>query len=468
MSHAIETDYNQSFLLPPRIEDWVPENHPARFIRDFVKRQNLKELGFRESPGTEGHPHYSNDMQLKIWLYGYFHKKRSSRALEAACYNDMGMIWLTTNNKPDHNTLWTFWRNNKKAIRNLFKEVTREACKSGLIGLILHAIDGTKIKADVCDNKGWHLSDIKKKLSELDIAVDEIMELIERAENVDESIYPLPDDYVKKMELMKRCEEIERINRKHLHPLDKDARMTKHGKGKSFCFNAQVVADDASGLIVAQDLVNDENDTEMLTPMIERVEENLGERAEETVADAGYYSPDQLLQAEVKGYDVMVNINKAIEPKNADKFHKSKFSYDEKKDKFICPCGKELCYEGTRKSREGKYLERVYRCKSFKDCPERWSCSKEKRGRKITLGPHYQAVVRQVEKQKMPEKKAQLSKRKCIVERAFAFIKEVMGFRRFTYRGLENVKTQWSLICTTHNLHKLFRLWKDKKFAFGG
>ena len=122
MSHAIIADYNKSFLLPSNLEDWVPANHPARFIRKFIEELDLSELGFRESPGKEGRPHYSNDIKLKIWVYGYFHKIRSTRSLESACCNDLGMMWLTGMNTPDHNTLWMFWWDNKKAIKNCSKK----------------------------------------------------------------------------------------------------------------------------------------------------------------------------------------------------------------------------------------------------------------------------------------------------------------------------------------------------------
>jgi transposase len=471
MSHEIKADYNQSFILPPSLEDWLPDDHPARFIRYFVEQLDLSELGFREHACKDGRSPYSNDLKLKVWLYGYFHKIRSLRGLESACYNHIGMIWLTGMNRPDHSTLGNFWRDNKQAIVNLFKESTRTAQKADLIGLVLQALDGTKIKADVCDSKGWHSKSLKKALKELDKGVEEVVDMIESSIQTEEPSYHLPDDYKERVraELEQSLREIEEIDRKHLHPIDKDARMMKHGKGKSFGFNAQAVVDDKNGLIVAEDVTNDENDTKMLAPMIDEVEENLGDKADETVADAGFYSPDQLLEAEEKGHDVLVNLGENIAPKNADKpFHKSKFTCDKEKDVFICPLGKELRYERTRKSRKDRYLERVYRCKSFKDCPERDACSCEKQGRKITMGPHHQVLQRQIQKQKEPGNKELLAKRKQIVEPVFGIIKEIYGFRRFTVRGLENVRTQWSLVCTTFNLRKLFKHWTAGKLVIGG
>lgn len=471
MSNEIKADYNQSFLLPPNLEDWVPANHPARFIRDFMDKIDLKELGFRESPGNEGRPHYSNDIKLKIWLYGYFHKIRSLRGLESACYNHLGLIWLTGRNCPDHNTLWLFFRDNRKAIKKLFKAVTRKAKELGLIGLVLHALDGTKIKADVCDSKGWHSKDLKKTLKLLDQGVEEVVDMIESSAMRGDESYSLPDDYNERIrgELNRALQELEEVNREHLSPTDKDARMMRHDKGKSFCFNAQAVVDDDSGLIAAEDVTNDESDSNMLVPMIEEGEKNIGDKAEETVADRGYYSPEQLEKAEDKELDVLVNLGEQIFPKDDNKqFHKSKFIYDSKKDVFTCPLGRELTFERIKYNSQKKYKIRVYRCHHRKNCPESSICSKDKMGRSIELLPHHEVLQRQIQKQRDPSNKEILAKRKQIVEPVFGIIKEVFGFRRFTVRGLENVRTQWSLICTTHNLRKLFKLWQDGKFVFGG
>jgi len=471
MGYAIRGDNRQRLVLPPCVEDWVPADSPARYISNFVDGMNLTEQGFSVSEeGVCGTNFYADDMLLKVWLYGYFHGVRSTRKLEELCLRDIGAIWLTGMHYPDHNTLWRFFNRNRSVFSEVLLKATFAAEQNGLIGLVLHALDGTKIRARVSDSSGWHKKSLEKKLKELSRGVSEVVGQVDASEKAERFEYALPEEFcdedAQKAGIEQALAKMSAIKRSHLHPLDEDARMTKCGKGSSFCFNAQAVVDDASGLIVAQDVVSDEADNELLVPMIEKVEETLGARAEETVADAGYYSPNQLLEAEEKGFDILVNINKAIAPKNAAKFHKSKFVYDEEEDVFICPLGKELCFEGTRKSNCGKYRERIYRCRSFKECTELDACSNEKRGRKITMGPHHQALMRQLEKQKIPEKKEQLSKRKCIVERIFAFIKEVMGFRRFTVRGLEKVKAQWALICTAFNLRKLFKLWCAKKKVF--
>jgi hypothetical protein len=195
----------------------------------------------------------------------------------------------------------------------------------------------------------------------------------------------------------------------------------------------------------------------MLVEMVDDVVRNVGEAADETVGDGGYYSPGQLVKAHERGYGVLVPV-----PESSDKrgrFSHSDFSYDESEDVYICPEGKRLTYQRTSPNSHSKYLVRHYHCRHANDCPVRWACSPQKKGRTIIRGEHEAAVSRQREKQKSVPNQEILQSRKWIVEPVFGQIKENMGFRRWTVRGMENVRTQWSLICTTFNLKKLYRYW---------
>jgi len=160
MSNEIKADYVQEFILPPSIEDWVPEDHPVRFIREFVDSMDLEAMGFRERESEEGRPNYSNDMLLKIWLYGYFERIYSTRGLEKACKIQIPLIWLTGMHYPDHNTLWRFFRNNRKVIKKVFAHSVRVALKGDLVGLVLQAVDGTKIVADASWRRSLHLKNL--------------------------------------------------------------------------------------------------------------------------------------------------------------------------------------------------------------------------------------------------------------------------------------------------------------------
>lgn len=474
MSYEKRADYSERFLFPPSLEDWVGADHPARFIREFVDALDLKELGFRERVAEEGRPNYAADLLLKVWLYGYLMRVRSSRGLERACRDSIALVWLTGMNEPDHNTLWRFFKGNRKALRNIFKQVIGVAYKADLIGVVLHAVDGTKIAARVSRRGSWHKADLEKALRGLDEAIEEIMRQVEAAETEVQGEYRLPDQLCEKQRLKETIKaalsEMEAAGTRDYHPEEKDARMMKCGGArKEFGYNAQAVADSKSGLVVASDVVNEADDHGLLVPMIEEVEKELGQAAEETVADCGYHSAEELWRAEDHNFEVLVNLGQQREdnPK-AGEYHPSKFRYDKDRDVCICPRGEALKFERQTTSGKDRLPVRVYRCQSFKECPVRWQCSKANNGRKIELSIYHASLMRQREKQRQTDKQKALKRRQEIIEPVFGHIKWAMGFRRFTYSGLDAVRTQWSLLCTAVNLSKLHKSWLNGQLEFEG
>ena len=473
MSFEINADFEQGQLLPQYLDDRIPADHPARYIRDFVSSLNMKELGFRVPRlSSAGRPSYGGRLLLSAWLYGYFHNIRSTRGLERLCRFDLGGIWLTGWQSPDHNTLWRFISNNTELISRLFKEVTLVANDLGLVDLVLQALDGTRIRSAVSTRGSFDAEKLKLMLKDLDTGIKEIMDDIKSQHDTEGKELRLTEELknqeLRRSKIEKALKELKESGRKKLNPNDADARIMKCGKTNESGYNAQACVDEKSGLIVAETVVNDENDTKMLTSMVQKVEENLGIKPLQTIADCGYYSPDELIKAEEKGIDVLVNIPKQMLPgSNTDKYHKSNFYHDRKKDVFICPEGKELVYCGKKRDRHNKdMIVRLYRCTGYKSCSKRYECSKAKRGRIIERGPHYEAVIRQLEKQREEASREKLKRRKSIVERVFAHIKWNMGFNRFMFRGLAKVKTQWSIVCSVYNLKKIYKIWRVNKQTF--
>jgi transposase len=467
LGKEIRADYSQTFLLPPSLEEMVAADHPARFIRDFVGSLDLGALGFRVPQCRTGRPPYAAALLLSVWLYGYLNRLHSSRGLERACREHLSLLWLTGMNSPDHNTLWRFWDANKPALRAVFRSLTLVAYDAGLIDLALHAVDGTKIRARSSMRTGYHQAELERLLARLDGKIAQIVLAIEAAEERESGEYRLPEKLV---DAQRRREEIKRgltrlsaVDRAHLHPGEEEARVMRCGEGFRFGYNAQVVVDRKSSLIVADEVVNDESDNEMLVPMIKAVEDNLGYRADETVADGGYYSPGQLAAAAEHGMGVLVPVPDKQREQGA--YHKSAFTYDESQDVYLCPEGHCLRYKKTTLNSHGKYRVRWYHCRTYQNCPVRWACSRSKQGRIIQRGEHEPAVAGQRAKQRRDETREVMKLRMGIVEPIFALIKEHMGFRRWTVRGLEKVRTQWSLICTAFNLKKLYRFWRAGQLA---
>ena len=239
--------------------------------------------------------------------------------------------------------------------------------------------------------------------------------------------------------------------------------MMRSDGGVKWAYNAQVVVDSESGMIVAEEVTSEETDNHQLLPMLERVKENLGKVALENVADSGYRSLDQLARAQERGYEVLVNPHPRDNAEAEGAFHLSKFDYNKECDCYLCPRGKELYYQHTNKRKSSR---RLYQCRSFRNCPVRWECSKSERGRRIAVSPDQAAIFAQRAKQRRPDKQALLRRRQGIVEPVFGWIKAGMWFRRWTVRGLENVRTQWAMICLSINLKKLFRHWKEGQIVF--
>lgn len=484
MSNTIYSNYNQNFLLPPSLEDWVSADHPVRFIREFVDHLNLDELGFIERKSIAGRPNYSNEVLLKIWFYGYFDKIYSSRDLEKACNNQLPLVWLTGMIAPDHNTIWRFFKKNKEKIQSLFKETVRVAIQGGLVGFGLQAIDGTKVYADVSKNRSIHKKDLKALLSILDESLSEIISEIENVQKKESSKpeFKLPIKYQNKRNLKKLVEELnvnERISLKksveaginelekaktnHLSLTDSDCRIIKSKNRLDFNFNAQAVVDEKEQIITAASVTNDVSDNHQMTRMIAQAERNTEQPTKESVLDGGYFSGAEIAKAEAKGYSITLPI-----PKDKAEYAKNKFKYDANNDCYTCPVGKVLHFQRImRRKDKNKPDARIYHCRNYRDCPSREKCSTNKRGRTIERSPFDDAIQRQIERQDKEYRKELFKKRKHIVEPVFGWIKHNNHFKRWHYRGLENVDAQWNLICSTINLKKIFAKWKEKKLALG-
>lgn len=467
MSREIRADYSQIWLIPPSLDDLLPGDHPARFIREFVDMLDLKQLGFRMRKGEEGRPNYAPDLLLKVWLYGYMERVRSSRRLEKACRHDMVLFWLTGMNYPDHNSLWRFWDDNRKPLKEVFRQTIRVAAKADLIGMVLHAIDGTKITARASTDKMWGRKILEKKLARLDKSIQEITAEVERAEKNESGECRLPEELADKQKLREvireRLVELEKEDRAHMHPGERDAKVMKNHEGTRLGYNSQAVVDSKAGLIVAAEVTNEENDKRQLVPMLERVHKEFGKVAEETVADAGYWSGDQLTKADQAQFPVVVSLDEVeARRESAGPYNSSNFTYDKERDCYTCPRGERLIYQKTRK----EIGSRVYRCRSYGHCPVRWECSKEKDGRGIEQSPYYQALQRQEEKQKDEAKRSLLKLRMRTVEPVFAVAKELLGFRRYTVGGLDKVRSQWWFVCALVNLVRIYPLWKGGELEF--
>lgn len=461
MAREIKADHSQIFLLPPDIETWVSADHPVRFIRAFVSSLNLKGLGFRvRHQGESGADSYSAEMMLGIWIYGYYNRVYSSRRLEAACKNEMPLIWLTGMHYPDHNSLWRFWRSNQKAIKGLLKQSVLTADKLGMIGMVTNAVDGTKIQVVSSRRTSWNKTCLENKLKSIESSIARMEEQIQKSEKTEECEEVIPkrlqDAKAMKESIQQALSGLKELEKKNHHPNEPEAAMMKNGRVLELSYNAQVGVDATNKIIVAATVTNDENDKEQMVPMLDAIKENKGETATETLFDTGYDSVNQLAKAEVKNYSVLVNDQ---EKRSSDKnsLHPSHFKYDESQNTMLCPEGTYLQFERIKENYSKNVTVKLFRCKN-QNCHLRPQCTQEKAGRSIEVRPHRGALDRQNIKRHSVKGRETLRKRGQIVEPIFAFIKSNSGFKRFLYRGLEKAKVQWIMLCTVENLKRIVKI----------
>lgn len=465
MAQPIAPDYGQQFLLPPALEDWVAKDHPVRFIREFVDQQDLARLGFAMPISNEGRPAYAPSLLLKIWLYGYHHRLRSTRKLEAACRDQISLLWLTGTLAPDHNSLWRFWRDNKAALRGLFKQSVELAVKAGLVGLALQAVDGTRIQAVASPGSGWSKAKMKKLLAALDAELNETEKQLEEEGPGDEgAAYRLPEKLEERQALREvvkaGLEQLEQDGRGFYHPKEPEARRMKCAGKQPFAYNAQAVVDQSHSIVVAAEVSVEETDAGQLVEMVQQAQQNTGAAsAVLSVADGGYGSGGQVAKAVAEKLEVLVHPMEGGKRKT-NGYSARDFHYEVGAGTVTCPQKQQLDF--TREALQKGQMIKQYRCR-VKDCPVAALCKDKKGRRVIEVWPHTAAVQAMRQRLEQPQAQEQLSKRGRIIERHFGHIKQHDGFRRWTVRGAENVRTQWALLNLTMNLRALAKLWMSQK-----
>lgn len=167
----------QAWLLPPTLGELIPEDHPVRFVAEFVdglEREAWVELGIGSEGDPLGAPAYHPRALLSVWLHGFMTGIRSSRKLEAACRDQVPFLWLTGWQHPDHNTLWRFYQAHRQAMRKLLKYTVATAVKLNLIDLAVQAVDGTKIAANAAGDRTYDAAGLHRLLERVEVAIAEL------------------------------------------------------------------------------------------------------------------------------------------------------------------------------------------------------------------------------------------------------------------------------------------------------
>lgn len=459
MGKLLDADRSQNLMFPPSPEDWVPANHPVRLISMLIDRAiEQGKLPRDVAKSVDGRPQYAPSLLLKIWVYSYVLRFRSSRRVEWACNNVLPMRWLCGGLFPDHNTLSRFWHLHRAQVAEFFHATTQLALDLDMIGMVLHGVDGTKLQASGSTTHAMTREQAEALLKRTAKVIAEL-----EAEIAKESDEPGVDARLTEL-LRDRKNLSEAIDAALSNWPDADRKVTlaemdaRMLKGVGMGYNAQAVVDAKAGIIVAHDVVTDANDQHQLVPMLDKVKDELGRVAELTVADGGYNTTQALGEAAAREYEVVVNRSADEKKGEKNEYHASHFMHDAQRDLVICPQGKALEFKREAHRSQQKFKVRVYQnAAACAECPVRASCSGDSRGRgrTIEISEHHQAIIANRNKRSDPEIKKKLKSRFAFGERPFAAIKDQLGFRRFRLRGRPGAALEWSFMSGVYNLQRI-------------
>lgn len=417
-------DPDQQLLLPPSLNDWVPEDHLSRFVGDLVNSLDLGEIISSYEVEERGNPPFHPVMMTKVLLYGYAVGIYSGRRLSKALVTDVAFRFLAAQATPDFRTLSKFRHRHRDALAALFEQVLGACRKAGLVKLGAVAIDGTKVKASASKHKAMSHKRMLERKDEYTRVIKEWFKRSDAEDQADDRKYgkdrhgdELPAHLATKQKRLEKITEALAALKKEAKAAavaagedpakavvpdkaqrnftDPESRILKTGDGFIQGYNAQAAVDAESQVIVAQDVFQEGSDSLHLSTMVRSIKKSAGRYPKMILADSGYCSESNLkkLPRQIDPYIAVGRIKHGEAP--------------------AAPRGR-IPTRLTLRQRMARKLLTI-------------------QGKRI------------------------YAKRKVSVEPAFGQIKQGRGFRQFLTRGLYNARKEWSLICTAHNINKLYR-----------
>ncbi|MBZ4687578.1 MAG: hypothetical protein PWQ96_1554 [Clostridia bacterium] len=459
-------DRNQINLFPYTLDDYVSEDNPVRVIDAYVDSLNLEEIGFKIFSGQNaGQKPYRRKDLLKLYIYCYMNRIRSSRRMEVEATRNIEVMWLVGKITPDHGTLSAFMKNNKEAIKQLFKEFTLMLKGFGLIDGNLIAIDGTKIKANNAKNKHYNENIIKKKIEYYESKIEEyINDFLNTTdnENLKQTMTEKIESYKARIEQLTTLKkDLKEQGKKQVCLTDPDAKSMKNNGKFEVCFNMQTVVDSKHKLLVDFEVVNDVNDQSQLSNMVNKAKQVFGEEEITAVADTGYFNMSEIINTVDDSTEILIKKQKGKQEKIQNGFDKANFQYDKTNDVYICPMGYVLKFKWNGKQ-NGKDYKR-YTCENYMDCGKKDSCTSSKGGRAVTRLKE-EEIIEMVDENTI-KKNDIYRKRGSIVEHPFGTIKRHFGYTYFLTRGLNSVNAEGGFICLVYNLKRLINIMGVKELV---
>jgi transposase len=460
MSHVTGASRYQATLFPEVLDEVVGRDDAVRVIDAFVDTLDLRELGFSRDAAEEmGRPAYAPADLLKLYIYGYLHRIRASRRLEAETHRNVQVMWLIKRLTPGFKTIADFRKDHPRAIVGVCRSFIRFCREQSLFGAELVAIDGTKIAAVASRKQVITPAKIAKMNAAIDRKIAEYLASMDEADREEPRAASAQADVAaaiealkaQKQRLQRQAEELAERGLKQLVKTEPEAKLMRTPHGHAVAYNAQIAVDAEHKLIVAFDLTNEGNDYRQLHPMAAQAKEVLGASEVTAVADTGYSNGEHGALCEQEGITAVVPRAQTVNPNGTQYFSRDRFSYDHESDSWRCPAGATLSlYKTSHTQRKKEYTSGA--CGT---CALKPQCTEA--ARRVIVRDFYEDA-RQAMHLRATADPVWMKQRRETAEHPFGTMKWLMAHPRFLVRGLKKAKAELAIGVLCYNLKRVINI----------
>jgi transposase len=451
-------------LFPVSLDQSIDQDNEVRIIDLFVNSLSIKDYGFRTDFIENGRPAYHPADLLKLFIYGYLNRVRSSRELEKECGRNIEVMWLLKCLRPDHNTISNFRRDNPTAIKKVFRATVQIARHFDLIGGKLIAGDSTKLRAQNSKKNNYNQAKIERHVAYIDNKLEEYTRAL--AEN-DGDNQQLLDEIKKQLDRKDNYEKLEKqlkeSGESQLSVSDPESRQIMlRNNITEVAYNLQTTVDSKHNLPIDYKLTN-QNDSKAMGNMVRRAKSILRTNEFTVLYDKGFHTGSELKTAQDLGIETIVAIPAAPSTSQAPNhdYNSENFIYDKEADIYTCPEGITLRTNGVwhkeQNSPTNTIIFKQYRTPACKTCKSHSQCTRSKNGRLIhrtTFTEYYER-----NRKNFQEKERLYKRRQAIVEHPYGTLKRQWGFNYIlTKKGMSRASSDVGFMLIAYNLRRIVNI----------
>jgi transposase len=460
MAHVTGQSRYQSTLFPEVLDEVIGRDDPVRVIDAFVEGLDLAELGFSKVAAEEmGRPPYAPGDLLKLYIYGYLHRVRASRRLEAETRRNVQVMWLLNRLTPAFKTIADFRKDHAGAIVGVCRAFIRFCREQSLFGAELLAIDGTKIAAVASRKQVMTPQRIEKMNAAIDRKIADYLASMDEADREEPGSAGKGADVAAAIEALRaqkerlqgQAQDLAARGLKQMVMTEREAKLMRTPHGHAVAYNAQTVVDAEHKLIAAFDLTNEGNDYRQLHSMAVQGKDAVGADEVTVVADTGYSNGEHGALCERDGITAIVPRAETVNPNGKQYFSRDKFTYDRESDSWGCPAGATLSLFKTSHTQKKK----EYTTSACGTCALKPQCTEA--ARRVIVRDFYEDAREAMHRRAMADP-VWMKHRRETAEHPFGTMKWLMAHPRFLVKGLKKAKAELALGVLCYNLKRVINI----------